>query len=225
MKKFLALVLAGTMLVTVPVMAAEETTKAATAAEDDNATEENKTTEGAKSSTASNTKPKEKKREEPAAPAPAVEASSVPAAVAQAAAAEGKSVGEYLNNALVTIPGLDNAVPIGQGGHVIINGAPSNQVFSLLKPALTDVSSAKTFAASLGGSVLTVTRVKASVSGFRTAQVNFYMKGIRTGQNIKVFQIVNGRWLEVDVTEIRDDHVVVEMTSLGTLAFIAMPSK
>ena len=225
MKKFLALVLAGTMLITVPVMAAEETTKAATAAEDDNATEENKTTEGAKSSTASNTKPKEKKREEPAAPAPAVEASSVPVAVAQAAAAEGKTVGEYLNNALVTIPGLDNAVPIGQGGHVIINGAPSNQVFTLLKPASVDVSSAKTFAASLGGSVLTVTRVKASVSGFRTAQVNFYMKGIRTGQNIKVFQIVNGRWLEVDVTEIRDDHVVVEMTSLGTLAFIEMPSK
>ncbi|MBD5519265.1 MAG: hypothetical protein HDR07_12570 [Lachnospiraceae bacterium] len=229
MKKFLALVLAGTMLITVPVMAAEETTKAATTAEDvdegSDGTEEDKKDQGAMSSTASNTKPKKKPREENAAPAPAVEASSVPAAVAQAAAAEGKTVGEYLNNALVTIPGLDNAVPIGQGGHVIINGAPSNQVFTLLKPASVDVSSAKTFAASLGGSVLTVTRVKASVSGFRTAQVNFYMKGIRTGQNIKVFQIVNGRWLEVDVTEIRDDHVVVEMTSLGTLAFIAMPSK
>ena len=220
MKKFLALVLAGTMLITVPVMAAEETTKAATAA-----SEADDEVGGSDSPSAPAIKPKKKPREENAAPAPAVEASSVPVAVAQAAAAEGKTVGEYLNNALVTIPGLDNAVPIGQGGHVIINGAPSNQVFTLLKPASVDVSSAKTFAASLGGSVLTVTRVKASVSGFRTAQVNFYMKGIKTGQNIKVFQIVNGRWLEVDVTEIRDDHVVVEMTSLGTLAFIEMPSK
>ena len=228
MKKFLALVLAGTMLITVPVMAAEETTKAATAAASEVDDEENVGDDevgGSDSPSAPAIKPKKKPREENAAPAPAVEASSVPVAVAQAAAAEGKTVGEYLNNALVTIPGLDNAVPIGQGGHVIINGAPSNQVFTLLKPASVDVSSAKTFAASLGGSVLTVTRVKASVSGFRTAQVNFYMKGIKTGQNIKVFQIVNGRWLEVDVTEIRDDHVVVEMTSLGTLAFIEMPSK
>lgn len=178
MKKFIALVMAGVMLFTTPVMAAGSPT-----------------------------------------------ASSVSAAVAEAAAAEGKTVGEYLNNAVTAVPGLDNAVPIGQGGHVIINGAPSNQVFTLLKPASVIVNSAKIFAESLGGRVLTVTNVKASVSGFKTAQVNFYMKGVTAGQNIKVFQIVNGRWLEVDVIEIREDHVVVEMTSLGTLAFIEMPSK
>lgn len=153
------------------------------------------------------------------------QASSVSAAVTAAAAEEGKTVGEYLNNVLITIPGLENAIAIGQGGHVVINGAPSNQVFTLLKPASAIVDSAKKFSETLGGNVLTVVRVKASVSGFKTAQVNFYMKGIKEGQNIKVFQIVNGRWLEVDVTEIRDDHVVVEMTSLGTLAFIEMPSK
>ena len=178
MKKFLALVMAGAMLFTMPVLAADSP-----------------------------------------------QASSVSAAVAAAAAEEGKTVGEYLNNVLVTVPGLQNAVTIGQGGHVIINGAPSNQVFTLLKPASAVVDSAKKFADTLGGKVLTVTRVKASVSGFKTAQVNFYMKGIKTGQNIKVFQINNGRWLEVDVIEIRDDHVVVEMTSLGTLAFVEMPSK
>lgn len=178
MKKFIALVMAGVMLFTTPVMAAGSPT-----------------------------------------------ASSVSAAVAAAAAAEGKTVGEYLNNAVTAVPGLDNAVPIGQGGHVIINGAPSNQVFTLLKPASAIVNSAKIFAESLGGRVLTATNIKASVSGFKTAQVNFYMKGVTAGQNIKVFQIVNGRWLEVDVIEIREDHVVVEMTSLGTLAFIEMPSK
>ena len=178
MKKFIALVLAGSMLFTTPVMAAGSPT-----------------------------------------------ASAVSAAVAEAAAAEGKPVGEYLNNVLVTIPGLENPVPLGQGGHVIINGAPSNQVFTLYKPTTGIVDSAKTFSATLGGRVLTVARVKASVSGFRTAQVNFYMKGVTAGQNIKVFQLVNGRWLEVDVIEIREDHDVVEMTSLGTLAFVEMPSK
>ena len=57
-----------------------------------------------------------------------------------------------------------------------------------------------------------------------TATVNFYLQGIRTGQNIKVYQLVNGQWVELTVTEIRDDHIVVDMTSLGTLAFIEVPA-
>lgn len=203
MKKFIALVLAGSMLVSVPALAADSPSA------------------GSVSGNSCEPKPETSVSDTVST----VEASSVSEAVAAAAAAEGKTVGEYLNNAVTTVPGLDNVVPIGQGGHVIINGAPSNQVFSVLKPSQENVSSAKLFAAGLNGKVLNVVRISASINGFRTAQVNFYMKGVKTGQNIKVFQIVNGRWLEVDVIEIRDDHVVVEMTSLGTLAFIEMPSK
>ena len=199
MKKLLALILTGAMLSAMPVMAAG-------------------------SPNASSYKPTPVTATSPAVSAPAVEASSVPATIAEAAAAEGKTVGEYMNNAIASVPGLDNVVPIGQGGHVIINGAPSNQVFSLLKPELDNVNSAKIFASTLGGKVLTVARVNASVKGFRTARVNFYMSGITAGQNIKVFQIFNGQWLEVEVAEIRADHVVVDMTSLGTLAFIEIPN-
>ena len=57
-------------------------------------------------------------------PSAAVVASSVSATVEAAAAAENKSVGEYTNNAIVETPGLPDALPTGQGGHVIINGAP-----------------------------------------------------------------------------------------------------
>lgn len=242
MKKFLALTLAGVMLIATPVIAAEDGADWEedwgeddddVGGDDEDAGDEDEGGDeesGSKSPTASTVKPKpekESKRKEPAAPAPVtvVEASSVSTAVAQAAAAEGKTVGEYMNNVVASVPGLDNAVPIGQGGHVILNGAPSNQVFSVLKPATANVSSAKTFAASLGGTVLTVARVNASVNGFQTARVNFYMKGVKAGQNIKVFQIINGKWIEVSVAEIRADHVVVDMTALGTLAFIEMPSK
>lgn len=235
MKKFIALVLAGTMLVTVPVLAAEKTEREATAAaseseddedyEDDEDFEGGEEGEGRKSPSASTVKPKPKPPKAPVECGQAVEAPSVSTDIVEAAAAEGKTVGEYLNNAVTTVPGLDNVVPIGQGGHVIINGAPSNQVFSVLKPTRENVSSAKLFAAGQSGKILNVVRISASINGFRTAQVNFYMKGVTAGQNIKVFQIVNGRWLEVDVIEIRDDHVVVEMTSLGTLAFLEMPSK
>lgn len=154
----------------------------------------------------------------------AVTASSVPQSVVSAAAEESKTVGEYMNNAVTAIPGLEEVVPLGQGGHVIINGVPSNQTFSVLKPVRREVDSALTYAASLSGKVLNVAQVKASVTGFDTAQVNFYLKGIKTGQNVKVYQLVDGEWIELSIAEVRDDHVVVDMTALGTLAFIELPA-
>lgn len=155
--------------------------------------------------------------------AQAVVASTAAASVADAAAAENKSVGEYMNNAVTQVPGLDEVTPLGQGGHVIINGAPSNQTFSVLKPERKDVTSAKTYAETLGGKVLNVAKINASIQKFNTATVNFYMKGILAGQNIKVYQLVDGVWVELTVSELREDHIVVNMTSLGTLAFVELP--
>lgn len=159
-----------------------------------------------------------------AATVSAVTASGVSHSVAKAAAEENKTVGEYMNNAVTEVPGISSVVPLGQGGHVIINGVPSNQTFSVLKPIAENVNLAKAQAAALGGTVLNVAQISASVTGFNTATVNFYLQGIRTGQNIKVYQLVNGQWVELTVTEIRDDHIVVDMTSLGTLAFIEVPA-
>ena len=186
MKKILALTLAGTMALSMPVLAATSPTA------------DSYSTTGA-------------------AAVSAVTASSVPQSVVKAAADENKTIGEYMNNAVTE-------VPLGQGGHVIINGVPSNQTFSVLKPVRQDVDSAKAHAASLNGKVLNVAQVKASVTGFDTAQVNFYLKGLKSGQNVKVYQLVDGVWVELSVAEVRDDHVVVDMTSLGTLAFVELPA-
>ena len=196
MKKMLALTLAGVMAVSMPVMAATSPTADSY-------------------STASPSS---------AATVSAVTASGVSHSVAKAAAEENKTVGEYMNNAVTEVPGISSVVPLGQGGHVIINGVPSNQTFSVLKPIAENVNLAKAKAAALGGTVLNVAQISASVTGFNTATVNFYLQGIRTGQNIKVYQLVNGQWVELTVTEIRDDHIVVDMTSLGTLAFIEVPA-
>ena len=195
MKKMLALTLAGVMAISMPVLAATSPTADSYSTAD-------------------------------SSPAPAVSAgtaSSVPQSVAKAAADENKTVGEYMNNAVTEVPGLDEVLPLGQGGHVIINGVPSNQTFSVLKPARNEVDSAKKHASSLSGKVLNVAQIKASINSFKTAQVNFYLKGIKTGQNVKVYQLVDGVWVELNITEVRDDHVVVDMTSLGTLAFIEVP--
>lgn len=149
--------------------------------------------------------------------------SSIETMLASAAMAEDKTVGEYMNNAVTRLPGLENVTPLGQGGHVIINGVPGNQTFSVLKPHYAYVNFAKTLAGGVGGRVLNVAEIKASVP-FDTATVNFYAEGVKDGQNIKVYQYRDEAWVEIEVTEIREDHVVVNMTSLGTLAFIELPA-
>lgn len=202
MKKLIALALAGAMMFSMPVMAAGSATNSAT--------------------TSAVAEAVAKDAESVVAVTPASTETPVPTVVATAAA-EGKTVGEYMNNAVVTVPGLTNATPVAQGGHVIINGAPSNQTFAVLKPALANVNSAKAYAASIGGKVLNVAQIKASVS-FNTATVNFYMPGVKAGQNIAVYQLVKGQWVALTVSEIREDHVVVNMTSLGTLAFVELPT-
>ncbi|MDE5932264.1 MAG: hypothetical protein K2H40_07265 [Lachnospiraceae bacterium] len=156
----------------------------------------------------------------------AIQATGIPMETTLAAAEENKSIGEYMNNAVVAAPGLDRAVPVSQGGNVIINGEPSNQTFSVLKVLSGHTDSAKAQAASLGGTVLNVARIDASVY-FDTATVNFYMPGVTAGQNIQVYQYdyTNGQWTGVAVAEIREDHVVVDMTSLGVLAFIEVPAE
>lgn len=148
-----------------------------------------------------------------------IEESGVSQEVFFAAQNEGKSVREYISNSVITVPGLDEVTPVGQGGKIIIDGKTSNVNFSVQKPLLAHVNAAKTQAASLGGSVLNVVNMYSNVS-FATASVNFYMPGVKTGENIQVYQYVNGQWVSLSVSEIRDDHVVVDMTSLGVLAFI-----
>lgn len=148
----------------------------------------------------------------------------IPAAVVVGAAAEDKNIGEYMNNAITELPGLDEVIPLGQDGQVIINGAPSNQVFTIAKPTIAETSLAKTQAVTLSGKVLNVAKIKAGVS-FETAVVNFYMPGIQAGQNIQVYQLMNGQWNQLTVSEIREDHVVVNMTSTGTLAFFEIAAQ
>lgn len=208
MKKLLALTLAGAMVCALPVCAQTSPTTSVTAQDVITQTSQ----------------PEAQEERTYSAPA-AVEATGIPASIVEAAAAEGKSVGEYINNAVVSVPGLTNVTPMGQGGHVIINGAPSNVIFFLTKPSAAAVSSAKSQAAALGGRVLNVVGTKSQTMGkFGTAQVNFYAKGVKAGQQIKVFQLTNGQWAELEVPEIREDHVVVNMTAHGILAFIEVPA-
>lgn len=141
-----------------------------------------------------------------------------------AAVEEHKLISEYMADAITGIWAMDSVVPVAQGGNVILDGVKSNVTFPVQKPELSRVYSAKAYAASVGGTVLNVVKIDTHV-GFGTANVNFYMPGITGNENIHVLQYVESSdtWADLNVTEIRADHVVVDLTSTGVFAFVVQP--
>lgn len=121
----------------------------------------------------------------------------------------------------------NNAVSYGsnivsQGGHVEINGGKSNVTFMVSVPDSGTVSSAASLATSVGGSLINCVAVSSTVA-FKTAKVNFYVTGVNVGDNVAVYQVQGGKWVQLQTPEIRKDHVVVNMSQTGTVAFIRVP--
>lgn len=112
---------------------------------------------------------------------------------------------------------------IAQGGHVEINGGRSNVTFKIAGANGSQLSQANSLAASLGGSLLTCITTSSPGASFNNAKVNFYVGGVQVGDNIAVYQIQGKNWVQLPTAEIRKDHVVVNMTRHGTLAFIRVP--
>ena len=152
------------------------------------------------------------------------ESTGLPLPTIMAASAENKSVGEYMNNAVISTPGLPETTPVAQGGDVIIDGMVRPQTFSVKKVLPAHVNSIKSQASTMDGTVLNCVDIDGSVH-FDSAIVNFYMPGVESEQNIQVYQLVGGEWIPLNVTEIREDHVVVEMTSYGIIAFVEVPAE
>ena len=121
----------------------------------------------------------------------------------------------------------NNAVSYGsnivsQGGHVEINGGKSNVTFLVGSPDSGTLSSATSLASNVGGSLINCVTVSSSVA-FKTAKVNFYITGVNVGDNIAVYQVQSGKWVQLQTAEIRKDHVVVNMSQTGTVAFVSVP--
>lgn len=144
--------------------------------------------------------------------------------VLQGAEEANKSVGEYLNNSVNSVAGITNATPVAQGGDVIINGQPSNQTFSVNKPLPAHIDAAKAQAVAVGGRVMNCVDVDAGVY-FDVATVNFYTPGITGAENVQVYHFTSGQWVPLNVAEVREDHVVVDMTAPGVLVFIEVPAE
>lgn len=187
MKKLMALMLAGVMVCSMPVLAAPSPTT--------------DTVSGNPVTTSS----------------PVAVEATVNASVQAAAAANNQSVGEYMNNAVSSLPGVAEVTPMAPDV-VMINGAASRAV-RLAKPGNAAIGTAKAHAANLGGKLMNLIVVKSSAK-FQTAQINMLAMGVKAGDNIKVYQMVNGQLIELPILEIREDHVVFDITGPGTIMFV-----
>ena len=141
----------------------------------------------------------------------------------QAAAARGMTAGEYYNNAVVSTPGVESAMPVGQGGKIVINGVVTNLTATLAKVDKTIAAGANVQAAALGGKLLNVVKISFPGANYNTATINFYLKGLADGAKVAVKQLVNGVWVDVEVVEVRADHVVLNLTNMGAVAFVQLP--
>lgn len=112
---------------------------------------------------------------------------------------------------------------VGQGGHVEINGGKSNVTFVLTPATGGQLTAATGFSAGLGGALLNVVNTSSPGASFKTAKVNFYVSGVNAGDNIAVYQLQGNKWVQLPVVETRKDHVIVNMTRHGTVAFIRVP--
>ena len=143
----------------------------------------------------------------------------LPSEMVTGAIAQDKTISEYVANAVIDIWDMDEAQDLAIGQGAVIDGVEApGLTFELLKPELKRVYAAKELAQGKG-SLLTVANVHTHV-GYETAQITFYAPGVTAGQAITVYQRVDDdNWVAVP-TVVADEHVTVDITANGHLAFI-----
>lgn len=135
-----------------------------------------------------------------------------------------KTIQEHTNNAVTDHWDMESdavqALAIGKGAVLDGEEAPG-LTFELMKPELKRVYAAKTLAQGKG-TLLAVANVHTHAS-YETAKITFYAPGVKAGDAITVYQrVTDDDWTAVP-TEVTDDHVAVEITANGHLAFIKAP--
>lgn len=132
------------------------------------------------------------------------------------AAEKNLSAGEFYNNAVTSTPGIGNAVTVGQGGNLIVDGQVTNMSATISK--VTNRAYVDSVRIEQEGRVLNVVDVSYPAVN---ATINFYTPGITGEENIVALQYSAGTWVNVEVVEVRADHVILNMKGNGVVAFIA----
>lgn len=132
------------------------------------------------------------------------------------AAEKGMSAGEYYNNVVTSTPGIENAITVGQGGNLVVNGVETNMSATISK--VNNRAYVDSVRIEQEGRLLNVVDVQYPAV---EATINFYTPGITGEMDIVALQYNSGVWVNVEVAEVRADHVVLNMKGNGVVAFIA----
>ena len=109
---------------------------------------------------------------------------------------------------------------VAQGGHVELNGGKSNVTFVLHAVSGGTLTSANSLANSVNGVLINCVETSSPGVSFSNAKANFYVRGVVDGDTIAAYQLQGKKWVQVTVAEVRKDHVVVNLTRHGALAFV-----
>lgn len=132
------------------------------------------------------------------------------------AAEKNMSAGEFYNNAVISTPGIENAITVGQGGNLVVDGQVTNMSATISK--VTNRAYVDSVRTQQEGRVLNVVDVSYPAVN---ATINFYMPGVTGEENIVALQYNAGTWVNIEVAEVRADHVTLNMKGNGVVAFIA----
>ena len=92
--------------------------------------------------------------------------------------------------------------------------------FTLAAPTAGVLSSANQYASSVGGTLLHCVTTSSPGVSFKTATVNFTVTGVYANDTIAVYQLQGKNWVQVLVSSVTDNHVTVNLTQQGPLAFV-----
>ncbi len=133
--------------------------------------------------------------------------------VAVQAAAENMTVEEFVNNTVASVPGVEDAIPVGVPSGAIINGVKAN--YSILMTKSTKAVAAE--AATLGKKVLNVFALRNKPAG--EVQISLYSPKVVAGQKISVYQKIDGKWV-LCKSSVRAEHIDVILVGNGPVAVV-----
>lgn len=145
--------------------------------------------------------------------------------------------GDLTGTGTETEEALDGVTPVVGSGSVSyngseiyaekkieINGVKSNASFFVNAPAGGTINSARDFAADIGGDLINCAATSTPGVSFSNARVEFFVGGVNDGDDIAVYQLQGRDWVKLNVSGIKKDHVIVNLTQHGVLAFIRLAS-
>ena len=145
-----------------------------------------------------------------------------PEAIQAVADAYGMTYAEVANNAVAQpeeIP-KDDVYAVAQKDKILINGISSTQKVVIRKINKKKAAYKAAKNDLYGGKLVNYFDVFLPTEDGNTVTVNFLVPRIKGGEALTVQQFVDGAWTSIAISEIRKDHVVLDLTRSGSIRFL-----